>query len=130
MSCQECMDTGCRCGGIGLNCEGCCPCNAKHCDRVVPNFCCPSSIGGGDDDICGCRTIEELVQCDGVTSKVLQLHTNGEIAEYGIPILEGDIHTARYQCGDCGFLIANSAIELFEYLKDHNELSWISTNEK
>ena len=27
-NCEECMDTGCRCGGIGLTCSGCCNCSA------------------------------------------------------------------------------------------------------
>lgn len=24
--CEECFDTGCVCGGIGLTCDGCCSC--------------------------------------------------------------------------------------------------------
>ena len=24
--CNECFDTGCCCGGIGLSCHGCCSC--------------------------------------------------------------------------------------------------------
>ena len=24
--CEDCMDTGCVCGGIGLTCDGCCNC--------------------------------------------------------------------------------------------------------
>ena len=28
--CPDCFDTGCRCGGIGLDCHGCCSCNAGY----------------------------------------------------------------------------------------------------
>lgn len=24
--CNQCFDTGCQCGGIGLTCDGCCSC--------------------------------------------------------------------------------------------------------
>jgi hypothetical protein len=26
--CELCYDTGCSCGGIGMNCHGCCSCKA------------------------------------------------------------------------------------------------------
>lgn len=33
--CPDCYDTGCRCGGIGLSCHGCCTCPAG--DRAREN---------------------------------------------------------------------------------------------
>ena len=26
--CKDCFDTGCKCGGIGLSCHGCCNCKS------------------------------------------------------------------------------------------------------
>lgn len=31
--CWDCYDTGCLCGGIGLSCHGCCPCEGVGRDR-------------------------------------------------------------------------------------------------
>jgi hypothetical protein len=28
--CSWCKDTGCTCGGIGLSCQGCCPCRFEN----------------------------------------------------------------------------------------------------
>jgi hypothetical protein len=28
--CSWCKDTGCACGGIGLSCQGCCPCRFEN----------------------------------------------------------------------------------------------------
>lgn len=28
--CEQCFDTGCVCGGIGLSCNGCCDCAAAR----------------------------------------------------------------------------------------------------
>ena len=123
--CKECNGSGCRCGGIGLNCNACCPCNADKCKRMTISFTCPNLIEVGDDATCGGHIIEERATCDEVVSTVKQLHKNGEVAEYGHPILEGDIHTILYQCATCGYKIAEDPVDLMNYLQEKNMVTWI-----
>lgn len=56
--CQECFNTGCRCGGIGYTCDGCCGCIN---DQTLKCILCGSQVGTYDEHLCdSCySTIEE-----------------------------------------------------------------------